>query len=789
MSGNDVRRYPVSRLKQKAILLVEWLEAKLGVGHADIELAASFRAKQVHAVLSVTPLTLFANCFNVIVISYTYWATANRWFLCGWSLLIMGASAVGVPAWLRWRDQRSFDKLSAFFTLRAIRNAVLLAVLWALFPIGLFADSSESQRLLLVSIVTGMICAGGFALATIPLAAIAYVIVLTLGAAWAIQGQYPAIDLMLFTYALIVVAAVLATAKSFGARLSAEHEAARQSELVGILLNDFEEGASDWLWETDEACKLKAVPHRIADIISEEEAADSFVDVLGLRSSSQEVEDRAGVEMLVRCFQDRLAFRHVVIPIANHSEVRWWSLSARPLYDNHRRFKGWRGVGSDVTAEQLSNQKLNKLANIDALTGLSNRHHFNAELERLMREVDSHACALYFIDLDNFKYVNDCYGHQVGDQLISAIASRLRACVHREDILSRLGGDEFALICQGIATAEHASKMANRLLNVFREPCGVSGSIIQTSASIGIAMAPSDATTQEDLLKYADMALYEAKSQGRNRFALYDSQLEYRMRAHASIHAGLMEALENEQFVLHFQPQVSLQSGRLLGFEALVRWQRSETELLAPAHFISIAEETGLIIPLGEWVLARACRVAASWPGELSIAVNIAASHFRKSADLTSTIDRILRETGLPAPRLELEVTESLLLEDDSEALDILRELKGRGVRIAIDDFGTGYSSLSYLRKYPINKLKIDRAFVSQIEGDTVSRAVVRAIIELAHALGLETTAEGVEEVQQHQILMALGCNQSQGFYIARPMPEHEAAALISAADYGAFPR
>ncbi len=769
-------------------MLVEWLEAKLGVGHADTELAASFRAKQVHAVLSVTPLTLFANCFNVIVISYTYWTTANRWFLCSWSLLIMLASAVGVPAWLRWRNQRSFDKLSAFFTVRAIRNAVLLALLWALFPIVLFAESSESQRLLLVSIVTGMICAGGFALATIPLAAIAYVIVLTLGAAWAIQGQYPAIDLMLFTYALIVVAAVLATAKSFGARLEAEHEAARQSELVGILLNDFEEGASDWLWETDEACKLKSVPHRIAEIISQQEATSaSFVDILRSRASGQTAEECAGVEMLVRCFQDRLAFRHVVIPIATQNDGRWWSLSARPLYDNHRRFRGWRGVGSDVTAEQLSNQKLTKLANIDALTGLSNRHHFNAELERLMREVDSHACALYFIDLDNFKYVNDCYGHQVGDQLISAIASRLRACVHRDDILSRLGGDEFALICQGVATDEHASKMANRLLNVFREPCGVGGNIIQASASIGIAMAPAHAATPEDLLKFADLALYEAKSHGRSRFALYDNQLEYRMRAHASIHAGLVAALENEQFVLHFQPQVSLQSGRLLGFEALVRWQRSDTQLLPPSSFIPIAEETGLIIPLSEWVLAQACRVAASWPGELSIAVNIAASHFRKSADLNRTIDRILRETGLPAERLELEVTESLLLEDDSEALEILRELKGRGVRIAIDDFGTGYSSLSYLRKDPINKLKIDRAFVSQIESDAVSRAVVRAIIELAHALGLETTAEGVEEAQQNQILMALGCSESQGFYIARPMPEHEAAALISAAGSGGF--
>jgi diguanylate cyclase (GGDEF)-like protein len=419
--------------------------------------------------------------------------------------------------------------------------------------------------------------------------------------------------------------------------------------------------------------------------------------------------------------------------------------------------------------------QLRYLAMHDALSGLPNRAYFSERLEQVIADVKQGAspAAVFCIDLDHFKDVNDTLGHHVGDELISAVTKRLRGIVRDEGLVARLGGDEFAIITPGATDHDTLLAIADRVLATLCHPYSIMGHTLVIGASVGIAVIDRPSLTAADVMRYADMALYRAKNEGRRRACIYDAAMDADLVQRKQLEHDLRHAIDNDELVLAYQPVFSADGERVVGVEALARWQHRERGAIPPAEFIPIAEHSGLIIPLGEWALRRACLDAAAWP--VALAVNVSALQFRRP-DFVHVVERILEETGFDAARLELEITESTLLGNVEGAETAMRQLKALGVRLALDDFGTGYSSLLYLRRFPFDKLKIDRSFIRNIESSAEAAPIVHAIVSLGRGLGMKVTAEGVETAEQHLFLRAAGVHFMQGYRFGKPEP----AAAIS---------
>ncbi|MBP0464574.1 EAL domain-containing protein [Roseomonas sp. PWR1] len=419
------------------------------------------------------------------------------------------------------------------------------------------------------------------------------------------------------------------------------------------------------------------------------------------------------------------------------------------------------------------------LGPIDETTGLLRREAFLGALDRRARQEEKRPFALLAIDLDRFKAVNDSLGHPIGDALLRAVGRRLRSCIRAGDLAGRLGGDEFAILLPDQGREEDAEALAARLVDLLSRPFLLEGHSAVIGASVGIAIFPEDADDADRLMRAADLALYAAKEQGRGLVRRYAPEMRARMEERRRLEADLRAAIGLGQFELHFQPQVSIAGGALTGFEALLRWRHPERGLVPPAAFVPLAEEIGLIVPIGEWVLRTACREATTWPEALHVAVNVAAPQFAQR-DLFDVVAAALADSGLPAHRLELEVTETSLLHDTTRAIETCQRLRTLGVRISLDDFGTGYSSLTQLRDFPLDRVKIDRSFIAEIGTRGDSAAIVRAVTALGAALGLRTTAEGVETPEQLAELLAYGCSEAQGYLVSRPVPRDQVQEMIA---------
>jgi len=440
---------------------------------------------------------------------------------------------------------------------------------------------------------------------------------------------------------------------------------------------------------------------------------------------------------------------------------------------------GWVSTHKDVTEQCRAEQRIAHMAGHDALTGLPNRLLFREGMEQALAAPDrDNSVAVLSIDLDCFKEVNDTHGHPAGDALLRGVADRLRRCVG-DGMVARLGGDEFAMIRVGAQSADDVVLLAERILKTLGEPMKVEGHDIRVGSSIGIAIAPAHGDDPDELLKHADTALYRAKADGRRTFRLFEPEMNIQALARRSLEADLRGALDRGEFELHYQPFVNVLSNQVTGFEALIRWNHRDKGLIPPADFIPLAEETGLINPIGDWVLRQACMDAADWPAGLQIAVNLSPVQLRNRA-LPRLVILALAAARLDPKRLELEITETALLKDDEALLASLHHLRALGVRIAMDDFGTGYSSLKYLRSFPFDKIKIDRSFVNELGIRLDSAAIVRAVAELGRSLAMTTTAEGVETEAQLAHLKHEGCTEVQGYLFSRPRPAGELASLIS---------
>jgi diguanylate cyclase (GGDEF)-like protein/PAS domain S-box-containing protein len=441
---------------------------------------------------------------------------------------------------------------------------------------------------------------------------------------------------------------------------------------------------------------------------------------------------------------------------------------------------GWVATIEDITPRKRAEEKIAHLAHYDALTDLPNRALFREKLEQALRDLKPGAqLAVLYIDIDEFKSVNDALGHPVGDELLKGVARRLRACLDEADIAARLGGDEFAVIQNPVSEPAETERLVEAIYSAIREPFECAGHLITSDASIGIAMAPRDGHHLDQLLKNADLALYGAKGDGRRTYRFFEPGMDARAKARRTLESDLRQAIADDGFEVHYQPVVDFSDNGIRGCEALLRWRHPQRGTISPADFIPVAEDTGLINELGQFVLETACREAAKWPEHVRIAVNVSPVQFR-SQTLALNVAAALAASGVAPSRLELEITEAVLMRDEA-ALDTLHQLRALGVRIALDDFGTGYSSLSYLQRFPFDKIKIDRSFVKNIGDEGASSAIIQAVVNIAKASNMTTTAEGVEQEWQRELLRELGCTEMQGYLFSPAVSAAEIARLMSA--------
>jgi diguanylate cyclase (GGDEF)-like protein len=464
--------------------------------------------------------------------------------------------------------------------------------------------------------------------------------------------------------------------------------------------------------------------------------------------------------------------------IIERSDGRTYASTNAPMADG-----GYVVTLDDITEARGREEKISHLARYDALTDLPNRVLFFEKMkESLPPGPLGGAVAVMSLDLDDFKSVNDTLGHPIGDKLLQNVAERMRGCIRETDIAARLGGDEFAVAQIPLNGPADATSLATRLIETVGAPYQLDGHQIMVGTSVGIAIAPADGTEPDQLMRNADTALYRCKADGGNTYRFFEPEMDARMQERRALELDLRKALANGEFVLNYQPLINLKTGKISSCEALIRWHQPERGLVLPRDFISIAEETGLIVPIGEWVLRRACADAVQWSNQITVAVNVSPVQF-KSGNFVQTVANALNDSQLPASRLELEVTELVLMQDTKAAHALFHRLKDIGVTIAMDDFGTGYSSLGYLRSFPFNKIKIDQSFIRDIAKNKDSLAILRAVVGLGRSLGIVTTAEGVETKSQLEVLITEGCTEAQGYFFSQPVSAVEVKDLLGSID------
>ena len=540
--------------------------------------------------------------------------------------------------------------------------------------------------------------------------------------------------------------------------------------------------SSDWYWEMDAELRFTYVSEGIRKVRGV--APETLIgkrrwdskDIVG--GDEEMARHRATMEA-------HLPFKDFVLARSNaDGKITYVSHAGKPIFDDQGNFRGYRGVARDITARVRAEEDLARMAHYDPLTGLPNRTLLQGRLKRAMARADrgQTLLAVMFLDLDQFKEINDSLGHATGDAVLKEAALRLESCLRLTDTVARLGGDEFTIVLEDVRSVDEISRVAGKLLGAIAARAEVAGHELHLSTSIGVTVYPTDDHDADTLLRNADLAMYHAKQEGRNNVQFFSRDMSERTEKRGDLLARLRGAIARNELQLHYQPQVDIRSGHIIGVEALLRWNDPERGLVSPAQFIPLAEDTGLIVPIGEWVLREACGQAKRWLdaglGPLTMAVNLSPRQFRQK-NLVQMVAGILAETGLPPACLELEITESTMMHRAEEAAVGLRALHELGVQIALDDFGTGYSSLAYLHRFPVHTLKVDQSFVRDIKSDRDDAAIVSTVLTLARQMGLKALAEGVETEAQLSFLRTRGCDSFQGYLFCRPQPAAEIEALL----------
>jgi diguanylate cyclase (GGDEF)-like protein len=750
---------------------------RLGEGGQTAEEAERIRAVRLSIVGASTPWMMAANLCNATLTIFVFQGSPAATPVTAICLLILALALYTSVAWWRHRERGPRERASLRGTIRAVIYALLLSGLWAALDVVSYESADETQRMVLIALTVGMAGGGGFALATIPPASIVFCSSMAIGAAIALSRDPTIVGAYLFAlylvFAAIIIRSSLAVCRSLTERVRAKIAADEQRDVINLLLNDFEENAADWLWGVDSDFNLERASARFYEQLQVPETMIVGRPITGIIPFSPFGIDGADCrEGFISCLNARQSFRDQDICVELAGELAIWSFTAKAIYDGAGKFRGYRGVGRDVTASRESRLRIEHLARHDPLTEVGNRVMLSEDFARAVSRHDrfGDTFSVLLLDLDRFKQINDNLGHTGGDELLRAVASILSQLRGESDTLARIGGDEFAILHLSGEDPQSAALLASRIIEKLQKPVTLRNGSAHIGVSIGIACAPIDGTDPDQLMRNADLALYRAKADGRNRYRFFDSSLDAAARRRSLIEQELALAVAQEQLSINYQPLVDAQSRKVVCAEALIRWSHPTLGAISPAEFIPIAEESGQIGAIGSWVLRQACKHAVHWPDDIRVAVNLSSRQFL-SPGLLPLVETALKQNVLPAHRLELEVTESLLMETTIGVEETLNSLSRLGLRIALDDFGTGFSSLSYLRRYRFDKLKIDQSFISDLETNSDSRAIVESVIKLARDLRMSVAAEGVETKGQFDLLRQMACGEIQGFLAGRPMP------------------
>jgi diguanylate cyclase (GGDEF)-like protein len=757
--------------------------------------------RQLRNVFRIIPVYAVSNAVTGTALAARIATWAGQPLTMLWCTLFLAANTIwGLHAWHKGRAARTSGPL-ALKGRDGIVSAILCAATGAVFGLGLYLWSAlpldEGTRILMVSYVPGLMATGVLTSMAMPLLSAVWLASLIAGSIAAILRSNYLLHgetiVFLVWYGGMLSVAMLAVSRLLVWLVDVELRAEREQQTVSLLLGDFEAGSNDWLWEADLDGNITRAGIRMGTALSL-----APTDLLGahlpglfspqrlLRAPSDEL---IGVEALRNALRGRAAFNNVIVEARIDGAPKSWKLSAKPLYEPNGRHSGWRGVANDRTDARIHEiatanreRDLQILAAHDALTGLPNRRAFLSRMKRLEGAPKSGDTrrAIMLIDLDNFKAVNDALGHSTGDTVLRQVVGRLKLGLARADFLARLGGDEFAVILDDLPAAGYEDAVASRadgLLRRLREPETVYQFHIDVRASIGATVMNGVKKARRDLLREADIALYEAKSSGRDTYRIYHPSMGDVARQRLSMVSDLAAGLQRNELIVVYQSIVDMETGRVVGCEALLRWDHPRHGRLLPSSFIPVAEESGLIVPIGEWVLQQAALAATSWDEDMFVAVNISPKQIN-SVGVAQSIERIVAAAGLPMRRLELEIVESSIMHDNRVALIVLERLRSRGIRVALDDFGTGYSSMAQLRDLPIDKIKLDRSFVAGLSGKNAaaSRSIIASLLHLCGLMNLDVTAEGVETPEELGSLREMRCRSAQGFYFGEPL---EAGAFL----------
>lgn len=746
----------------------DWARLR-GFQYACLARATTARlATQIAAIVAVCAL-LLGRVHPVAIVIWAALASAGIWW------------GTQVERQLTDADRR---RLSRDETKRHLFVCATKGVLWAL-PVcafGPFVDASTQVKVW--TVVAMLMTASAVFLPGVPVATLAFSAIVggTAAIYFMIVGSFD-MALVAATFAAVIVAGSIESARQYLSSKVAEAGMIERDEVVSMLLREFEEGEADWLWQIDPSRRVRSVSPRFAFALGRDAAEIEGVPFVQLVAGAawDGGQFPPSLHELAEKLKRRESFSNMLVRVTIGGKPRWWELSGTPKLTENGHFDGFRGVGSDVTEARENSDKIAWLARYDTLTGLPNRLMLTEALGEALvySEQWRTRCAFLMIDLDRFKAVNDTLGHLVGDQLLARVSERIKELSTEAELCGRLGGDEFAIVIRDAVDFEHINRVAQRVIHSLSQPYQIDHHTLYVGASVGSAIGPRDGQTVETLMRNADLALYRSKEDGGNAHYTYEPVLHAHAEERRKLEFSLRSALQQNEFTLNYQPVVDANNEAILSFEALLRWNSPDHGSVSPAKFIPLAEDTRLIVPIGNWVLQEACREAINWPEHVRVAVNVSGEQLLDQSFVPSVL-AALTQSGLAASRLELEVTESIFLRDATLARAALEQVMALGCKIALDDFGTGYSSLGYLRKLRFSTIKVDRSFVQgAATGSPESLAIIRAVVAMADSLDMTTTAEGAETEKEVEMIRQLGCNKIQGYYFGRPMAANDAAALF----------
>ena len=726
------------------------------------DVAGWVRARQLDAFRRFSPVAAGANIANAVLVAGVMIQSSYMWSGLFWAFAITAPNLFLLYGWMRYRRRPPRAAASERSISRNLRDSSILALVWAAFPILFHNSMSGSFQAAVVAVTVGMLCGGAFMLSSLPRAAMAWIGIITAGSLVALFRNPDPVELyvaaLLLVYSGVLAQSVRWSYSEFVRRLLGERVAKQQTELIGLLLHDFEEAASDWLWRTDTSGRIRSgLPRFDPDSIhSDNQPAPALLSLFERDVAASELAHLMASE---EAFSDR------ELRLKGDGTVRWVSLTGKPRYEDGC-FTGYQGVASDITATRESAEQIEYMASHDTLTGLANRATLSALLDQRMQLPDSRT-SLLLLDLDRFKVINDTMGHGVGDRVLVTIASRLRHVVGRAGTVCRMGGDEFAIVLTD--PGREAQYIGRQIVDAIELPITIDDAVLDCSTCIGIRQLGAGDACVQAVLSQADLALYRAKASGQGNVVEFDHTMDIEAQALMQMERDLKAAIDNNQIHLLYQPLIDIDRNRTTGCEALLRWTHPEHGNVPPDRFIELAERSGLIVPMGEWVIRSVVAAAARIDPGICIAINVSPVQLR-NPDLPGVFVEALTRHGVDPGRIEVEITESVLLADTDANLSILRKLRDIGLKISLDDFGTGYSSFSYLRKFAFDKLKIDRSFVEPLDREPQSISIVGSINALARALQMTTVAEGVETERQFEAVRIIGCDQAQGYLFARPL-------------------